>query len=96
MAVPIKNCLGWKGLSGTDTLAYYENSQITDRKSLITLGPAQLSRRAKHLPVNLFFRDGWRNGQLSKSQPLQKVKQCFLILLCLVYFFDYFLFGLLF
>jgi hypothetical protein len=31
--------LGWKGLLGTNTLAYYENSQIMDRKSFITLGP---------------------------------------------------------
>jgi hypothetical protein len=31
--------LGWKGLPGTNTLAYYENSLITDRKSFITLGP---------------------------------------------------------
>jgi len=31
--------LGWKGLTGANTLAYYENSQFTDRKSFITLDP---------------------------------------------------------
>jgi hypothetical protein len=31
--------LGWKGLPGTNTLAYYENLLITDRKSFITLDP---------------------------------------------------------
>ncbi len=31
--------LGLKGLSRTNTLAYYGQSQITDVKSLITLGP---------------------------------------------------------
>jgi hypothetical protein len=29
----------WKGLNGTNTLAYYENLQITDVKSFITLAP---------------------------------------------------------
>ncbi len=34
------NCiLGWKGLPGTNTLAYYENSLITVIKSYILLGP---------------------------------------------------------
>jgi hypothetical protein len=31
--------LGWKGLLGTNALAYCENSEITDRKRCITLGP---------------------------------------------------------
>jgi hypothetical protein len=31
--------LGWKSLQVTNTLAYYENSYITDKKSFITLGP---------------------------------------------------------
>jgi hypothetical protein len=31
--------LSWKGLPVINTLAYYENSKITDRKSFITLGP---------------------------------------------------------
>ncbi len=30
--------LGWKGMPGTNTIAYYESLQITDRKSFITLG----------------------------------------------------------
>jgi hypothetical protein len=29
--------LGWRGLPGTNTLAYYKNSLIADRKSFITL-----------------------------------------------------------
>jgi hypothetical protein len=39
LALPMSIRLGWKGLLGTDTLAYYENSQITDMKSFITLAP---------------------------------------------------------
>ncbi len=31
--------LGWKNLPGTNTLAQCENTQITDRKSFLTLGP---------------------------------------------------------
>jgi hypothetical protein len=31
--------LGWKGLPGPNTLAYYENPYITDVKSFITLDP---------------------------------------------------------
>jgi hypothetical protein len=30
---------GWKGLPGTDTVAYYENSYITDIKRFVSLGP---------------------------------------------------------
>ncbi len=33
--------LGWKGLSGTNTLAYYNHLSIVDVKSFITLGPDQ-------------------------------------------------------
>jgi hypothetical protein len=35
--------LGWKGLLGTNTLAYYESSKITDRKSFIALGPGNIN-----------------------------------------------------
>jgi hypothetical protein len=38
-ALPIDNRLGWKGLPGTNTLAYYENSKIMAVKSFITLAP---------------------------------------------------------
>jgi hypothetical protein len=31
--------LGWKGLPGTNTLASYENYEIADKNSFITLGP---------------------------------------------------------
>ncbi len=39
LALPMSIRLGWKGLLGTNTLAHYENSQITDMKSFITLAP---------------------------------------------------------
>ncbi len=35
--------LGWKGLPGTNTLAYYENSSITAVKGFITLAPGSRS-----------------------------------------------------
>ncbi len=38
LALSTNNCRRWKGLSVKNTLAYYENSQITDIKSFITLG----------------------------------------------------------
>jgi len=31
--------LGWKSLPGTNTRGYYENLEITDRKSFIGLAP---------------------------------------------------------
>jgi hypothetical protein len=31
--------IGWKSLSGTNTLTYFEHLQITDGKSFITLAP---------------------------------------------------------
>jgi hypothetical protein len=39
LALPANIRLGCKGLQETKTLAYYENSYITDKKSFITLGP---------------------------------------------------------
>ncbi len=33
--------LGWKSLPGINTLAYYENQSITDKKSFITLAPGR-------------------------------------------------------
>jgi hypothetical protein len=38
-AFPANIRLGWKGLSGTNALAYYENSKITTVKSFIRLAP---------------------------------------------------------
>ncbi len=32
--------LGWKDLTGTNTLAYYEHWEITTVKMFISLGPA--------------------------------------------------------
>ncbi len=38
-ALPTNIRLGWKGLSGTNTLAYYEKPKITCIKSFIILAP---------------------------------------------------------
>jgi hypothetical protein len=38
MALPTNIRLGWKGLSGTNTLRYYKNSLNTDVKSFTKLG----------------------------------------------------------
>ncbi len=38
-ALPTNISLGWKGLPGTNTLANYENPQITALKSFIGLAP---------------------------------------------------------
>jgi len=40
LALPTSIRLDWKGLPGTNTLAYYENSSITAVKRFITLAPA--------------------------------------------------------
>ncbi len=37
LALPTNIRISWKGLAGTSTLAYYENSLITNKKSFITL-----------------------------------------------------------
>jgi hypothetical protein len=42
MASPTNIRLGWKGLPGTNALAYYEKSQLTAVKSFITLAPGAL------------------------------------------------------
>ncbi len=39
LALPTNIRLGWRGLPGTNTLAYYENPEITVVKSLIVLTP---------------------------------------------------------
>jgi hypothetical protein len=39
MALPTNNKLGLNSLPGTNSLTFYEDSQITDGKSFITLGP---------------------------------------------------------
>jgi len=50
-ALPTNIRLGWKGLPGTNTLAYYENLQLTAVKSFITFAPA-LSTRNLELGVS--------------------------------------------
>ena len=44
VALPTNIRQGWKGLLGTNTLAYYENSLNTSVKSFITLGPGLKGR----------------------------------------------------
>jgi hypothetical protein len=39
LALHANNIVGWKGLPGTNTLAYYELSQIRYVNGFITLGP---------------------------------------------------------
>jgi hypothetical protein len=45
--------LGWKGLPGKNTLAYCENSQITERKSFIKLSPGLERRRKEYVLIRL-------------------------------------------
>ncbi len=40
LASPTNIRRDWKGLSGTNTLAYYESPYVTDKKDFITFGPA--------------------------------------------------------
>ncbi len=42
MALSTNNRLGWNGLLGANTLAYYENSQLTTVNSFITLAPGRI------------------------------------------------------
>ncbi len=42
LASPTNIRLGWKGLPGTNALAYYEKALLTAIKSFITLGPDHL------------------------------------------------------
>ncbi len=39
LALPANIQLGWKGLPGTNALAYYEKSELMSVKSFITLSP---------------------------------------------------------
>jgi hypothetical protein len=43
LASPTTIRLGWKGLPGTNTLAYYGNPQITAAKNFIVQAPGLLS-----------------------------------------------------
>ncbi len=44
LALPANIKLSWKGLPGTNTLAYYENPQITTVKSFIVQAPGVACR----------------------------------------------------
>jgi hypothetical protein len=47
LALPANNRLSWIGLQGTNTLAYYENSQLKAVKSFIILAPANSMAKLK-------------------------------------------------
>ncbi len=46
--------LSWKGLPGTNTLAYYENPKITAVKSFIGVGPGGQSSNLYLIEVHFF------------------------------------------
>jgi hypothetical protein len=45
---PLNARLGWKGLQGTNNLAYYENLKIKDVRIFITLGTMALFHNTFH------------------------------------------------
>ncbi len=51
LALPTNIRLSWKGLPGTNTPAYYEDSKVTDVKSLITLSPGWFTVNKSKLPL---------------------------------------------
>jgi hypothetical protein len=51
LALPAIIRLGRKGLPGKNTLAYYENLKITDRKSFIIFGPGINSGRKSFMEM---------------------------------------------
>jgi len=87
LALPIDTRLGWKGLPGTNTLAYYGNSQLTSVKSFITLAPGQAdlqhvrqkSRRDHQFPGTDggHVRHVQRNAGRQPQRDLQSVKTHF-------------------
>ena len=46
-ALPANIRQGWKGLPGTNVLAYFEKSSVTAVKRFITLAPGLLRRRGR-------------------------------------------------
>jgi hypothetical protein len=62
--LPANIRLGWKGLPGTNTLAYYENSQIISVISFIVQAPVdyQDSLEFPHLLSHLFTCAKTMNG----------------------------------
>ncbi len=57
----------------TNTLAYYENSYITDVKSFITLGPGNATRMKRQNGVKMFLEMKQRNGRNRQRWSTQKV-----------------------
>ncbi len=58
-ALPANIKLGWKGLPGTNTLAYYESSQITDVKSFYNIRPRNGSiHTIFHDSLSIIFKVG--------------------------------------
>jgi hypothetical protein len=52
LASPTDIRLGWFGLPGANTLAYYENSQLTAGECFLTLGPAFIRRFEQSISVD--------------------------------------------
>jgi hypothetical protein len=61
--------LGWKGLSGINTLAYYNHLSIVDVKSFITSGPDQSGDPHRHLET------GQDHSGKAASSPSAVVEQ---------------------
>jgi len=59
-ALPANLRQGWKILPGANTLDYYENSRIADKRTFITLAPCSLYNTKK-----TFFSSDWRGGCLA-------------------------------
>jgi hypothetical protein len=77
LALPTNTRLGWKGLPGTNTLAYYENPYIT----------AAISFMKQALPVEIFCdsqiesfmprrldANGWSLGQILARNDVDETK----------------------
>jgi hypothetical protein len=54
LALPTNTRLGWKGLPGTNTLAYYRNSLITTVISFMIRAP-EMKNMNEVFNLNLFF-----------------------------------------
>ncbi len=71
LSLPTNISIGWEGLPGTNTLAYYEHSQIRTLKSFLTLGSANIEKCTNnflhHFYCVLFFVKHYRQTSESKS-----------------------------
>jgi len=74
-ASPVNIRLGWKGLPGLNTLAYYENPYITTVKSLIGLPLEQYSKHFDFFLTYKYFKQArvfsytWLEKHRSDKHP---------------------------